>query len=119
MEFEIELAGFSIGRDEMVDIERMLPGGYYFRDSTHNGYGTVICTGEGNVAEDIDAAIRLFFESLKSVFDKISGANLLRVAVFTDGVTTTLNLDRKTLQMIVDQNVNVEISVYPTLSEDR
>lgn len=118
MKFDIELAGLNIGRDQMAEIECMLPGGYYFRDSTDNGSGTVICTDEESVAEDIDAAVRLFFESLQSVLDNILGTKLLRVAVFTDKFTTTLNLDRTTLQLIVGQNSNVEISVYPTLIED-
>ncbi len=119
MQTEIELAVTSFAREQRETLGSKLPKMFFVEDRSSNGYVLAIRNNSLEDSEDINVKLELFLKELLLLVDLIKDSNcIMRIAIFSSSVTTTLMLNASCLETLNLFNARLEMSVYPTDDSD-
>jgi hypothetical protein len=95
-----------------------LPHGFSIEDRHKRRYGLVIRSDASDDRRSADEVVRTFLTPLLALAGAISRKRcLVRIATFSNRVTTTTILTDSTLSLLAAFKADIEISAYPTSDE--
>ena len=110
--FDIELALKMLSSKDAEHISRILPKNYFIEDRSDTGWGYVLGLTVDEVGDEFSKKVAAFLSGLTSIIKWIkSSSGVLRIAVYNDKVTCTINLDA--FDILSSFNIKLELTVYP------
>lgn len=110
--FDIELALMALSSTDVDEVSRLLPKGYIIENKLNTGWGYILRFPDDELSGDLNTQTMVFLTGLTSIMKWVkSSSSVLRVAVYSDKMTCTINLD--VFDLFVSSDIKLELTVYP------
>ena len=111
--FDVELALMTLSSMNANEVLRLIPQDYLVENKSDTGWGYVITPSDNKeFSGDLDQHITDFVAGLAPVLKWIKdSSSVLRVAVYNDKMTCTVNLNK--FDFFVSSDIKLELTVYP------